>query len=65
MQRLRELFVQQVGLVDAVLQAAFHGGGLEIRLRNVTVIQFERDRFTSSYATRFNGAVGLYGGWRP
>jgi DDE superfamily endonuclease len=25
----------------------------------------ERDRFTSRDATRFNGAVGLYCGWRP
>jgi ATP-binding cassette subfamily B protein len=30
-----------------------------------TAVLIERDRFTSSYATRFNGAVGLYCGWRP
>jgi hypothetical protein len=25
----------------------------------------ERNRFESSYATRFNRSVGLYFGWRP
>jgi hypothetical protein len=28
-------------------------------------IGFERNRFESSYATRFNRSVGLYFSWRP
>lgn len=44
------------------LKAVFNGS---IRaLAKAGVFGAERDRFTSSDATRFNGAVGLYCGWR-
>jgi hypothetical protein len=35
-----------------------------MRLIKTTAIFFERDRFVSSYATRFNRAVDLYFGLR-
>jgi hypothetical protein len=39
MQRVRERFGEQWGLVEAGLNGAFDGGGVEIHIRDVAVIQ--------------------------